>query len=937
MGCDRPRLLYPRVSLGDVCDSTQPFPDLMTAASPSLASQYNPFDAEPRWQAFWETQGFYTPDPDQPGEAFSMVLPPPNVTGNLHMGHAFSFTLPDVVTRYKRMQGYNVLWIPGTDHASIAVHTILEKQLRQEGKTRYDLGREAFLERAWAWKQQSQNTITGQLRRLGLSLDWTRERFTMDEGLNRAVIEAFVRLYEAGLIYRGEYLVNWCPASLSAVSDIEVDDREVQGHLWHFRYPLAEDPTQYLVVATTRPETMLGDTAVAVNPADPRYQHLIGNQIRLPIKERLIPIIGDEYVDPSFGSGCVKITPAHDHNDFEVGKRHNLPFINIMNKNGSIHEEGSPFTGLDRFEARKQVVQWFKDHDLLDKIEDYTHSVPHSDRGGVPVEPLLSIQWFCDVSSMAQSCLEQEYQHTHPQFIPDRWTKVYTGWLEKIKPWCISRQLWWGHQIPAWYPLQQGKLPTDPQAFIVARTQAEAYEKAKAKYGDDVELQQDPDVLDTWFSSGLWPFSTLGWPDQTPDLGRYYPNVLMSTGFDIIFFWVARMTMMGSHLTGQIPFRDVYINGLVRDENGAKMSKTKGNGIDPLELMDKYGTDALRYALVKEVVGAGQDVRLAYDRKTGESTSVEAARNFANKIWNASRFVLMNLEGQTPHQLGSPDPQSLELIDRWILSRLHSSTQRVIEALESYGLGEGARLLYSLIWDDFCDWYIELAKPRLRGSDPTAKTTAQQVLAQVLEAILKLLHPWMPHITEEIWQILTQAEQKTSIMIQPYPKVDPSFMDPQLEQDFSLVIETIRTLRNLRAEANLNPGQKITAILQSADPGERRILTDAQTYIQDLAKAEQLTITDQLQEEPKQVAAGVIGTIQVLMPLAGLVDLDALKAKLTKDLTKIQIEAEGIQARLNNPNFVERARPEVVANNRSQLEELGQQIQILTDRLQKLQ
>ncbi|MFS8970125.1 valine--tRNA ligase [Synechococcus sp. 'PEA 65AY6A-5F PE A'] len=911
----------------------------MTAAisSVNLPSQYNPFETEPKWQRFWEEKGFYVADPKAPGEAFSMVLPPPNVTGSLHMGHAFAFTLPDVVVRYKRMRGYNVLWLPGTDHASIAVHTILENQLRQEGKSRFELGREAFLERAWAWKEQSQGTIKSQLRRLGLSLDWTRDRFTLDEGLSRAVTEAFVRLYEAGLIYRGEYLVNWCPATQSAVSDIEVDNKEVKGHLWHFRYPLAADPGQYLVVATTRPETMLGDTAVAVHPQDERYRHLIGQFVRLPIKDRLIPIIADEYVDPTFGSGCVKVTPAHDPNDFEMGRRHQLPLINILNKDGTLNENGDPFTGLDRFVAREKVVQWFAEHGLLEKVEEYTHSVPYSDRGGVPIEPLLSIQWFCDVSGMAARCLQEEREHHNPRFIPERWTKVYTGWLEKLRPWCISRQLWWGHQIPAWYPVIDGQLPEDPQAFVVARNAEEAWAKAREKFGPDVErLERDPDVLDTWFSSALWPFSTLGWPEETEDFKRYYPTSLMSTGFDIIFFWVARMAMMGVQFTGQIPFKDVYINGLVRDEHGAKMSKSKGNGIDPIELLDKYGTDALRYALVKEVVGAGQDIRLAYDRKTGESASVEAARNFANKIWNASRFVLLNLEGQTPAQLGSPVPEALELADRWILSRLHSTATQVIEELEAYGLGEGARLLYSLIWDDFCDWYIELAKPRLRGEDLASKRTAQQVLASVLETILRLLHPWMPHITEEVWQLLTQANQATSISVQPYPTPDPSWVNPQLEREFGLVIQTISSLRNLRAEAGLKPHQTIAAFLVTADPDEQRILTTAQAYIRELAKVESLEITGSLARDPKQVAAAVVGTVQVLVPLAGLVDVEALRAKVQKDLAKLEKEAQGIRARLENPNFLSRANPEVVQASREQLAELEAQMQLLQARMEKL-
>ena len=904
----------------------------MTAAIPTLAKQYDPFATEPRWQQYWEEQAIYVADPDRPGEAFSMVLPPPNVTGSLHMGHAFAFTLPDVITRYKRMNGYNVLWVPGTDHASIAVHAILDNKLRQEGKIRFDLGREEFLKRAWEWKHLSHGSITGQLRRLGLSLDWSRERFTMDEGLNKAVIEAFVRFYEAGLIYRGEYLVNWCPASQSAVSDIEVENKEVQSHLWHFRYPLAEEMDRYLVVATTRPETMLGDTAVAVNPNDNRYRDLVGKHIRLPIQNRLIPIVADDYVDPDFGSGCVKITPAHDPNDFEIGKRHNLPFINILNKDGSINENGGIMQGLDRFDARKEVVKWFEDNHLLEKIEDYTHSVPYGDRGKVPIEPFLSIQWFCDVSGMAKSCLEASQNQHKPAFIPEKWTKVYEGWLAKLRPWCISRQLWWGHQIPAWYV----KGDSDPQNYIVARNLAEAQVKAKEKFGKGVELVQEEDVLDTWFSSGLWPFSTLGWPDSTPELERYFPNTLMSTGFDIIFFWVARMTMMSSELSHTLPFKDVYINGLVLDENGSKMSKSKGNGIDPLELMDKYGTDALRFALVKEVIGTGQDIRLAYDRKTGESSTVEAARNFANKIWNASRFVLMNLEGKAPEQLGNPEPSALELSDRWILSRFASTVREVNNLLENYGMGDGARVVYSFIWDDFCDWYIELVKPRLWSDDTQSKRTAQQVLALVLEGMLKMLHPWMPHLTEEIWQNLTQAEAKTSISLQSYPTASASEIDDKLETDFQLAIDVIRTVRNLRAEASIKPNQTITAIFQSEDEGERAVLTRAQDYIKRLAKVDSLTVVPALEEETKQVAAGVVGTIQVLVPLAGLVDIEALKSKLQKDLGKIEGEMKGVNGRLNNPNFVNRAPAEVVEANRQSLAELQKQAEILTARLEKL-
>ncbi|HEY9747374.1 MAG TPA: valine--tRNA ligase, partial [Allocoleopsis sp.] len=609
----------------------------MTATIPTLASQYDPSTTESKWQQAWEQNQVFKADPNHGGEPYCVVIPPPNVTGSLHMGHAFESALIDTLVRYHRMLGRNTLWLPGTDHASIAVQTILEKQIKAEGKTRYDLGREQFLERAWQWKAESGGTIVNQLRRLGVSVDWSRERFTMDERLSRAVLTAFVQLYEEGLIYRGQYLVNWCPATQSAVSDLEVEPQEVNGHLWHFRYPLS-DGSGYVEVATTRPETMLGDTAVAVNPNDDRYKHLIGKTLTLPIMNREIPIIGDEYVDASFGTGCVKVTPAHDPNDFEMGKRHNLPFINIMNKDGSMNENAGPFQGQDRFVARKNVVARLEADGVLVKVEDYKHSVPYSDRGKVPVEPLLSTQWFVKIKPMSERALEFLDQKQEPVFVPDRWTKVYRDWLVSLRDWCISRQLWWGHQIPAWYAVSETNSEiTDNTPFVVAHSETEAREKAIAKFGADVQLVQDPDVLDTWFSSGLWPFSTLGWPEQTADLQRYYPTTTLVTGFDIIFFWVARMTMMAGHFTGQMPFETVYIHGLVRDENNKKMSKSANNGIDPLLLINKYGTDALRYTLVREVVGAGQDIRLEYNRKTDESASVEASRNFTNKLWNASR------------------------------------------------------------------------------------------------------------------------------------------------------------------------------------------------------------------------------------------------------------------------------------------------------------
>ncbi len=1004
----------------------------MTATIPTLPSQYDPFTTEAKWQKYWEENQTFKADPEKGGEPYCIVIPPPNVTGSLHMGHAFESALIDTLVRYHRMRGYNTLWLPGTDHASIAVSAMLEKQLKKEGKKRDDVGREEYLRRAWQWKTESGGTIVHQQRRLGVSVDWSRERFTMDAGLSRAVLEAFHRLYEEGLIYRGKYLVNWCPATQSAVSDVEVESQEVNGHLWHFRYPFT-DGSGDVEVATTRPETMLGDTAVAVNPDDDRYKHLIGKMLTLPMMGREIPVIGDQLVDPAFGTGCVKVTPAHDPNDFEMGQRHNLPFINIMNKDGSLNQNAGPFQGQDRFVARKNVVQRLEEEGYLVKIEDYKHTVPYSDRGKVPVEPLLSTQWFVKIRPLADRTLAFLDQQNSPEFVPERWTKVYRDWLVKLKDWCISRQLWWGHQIPAWYVVSEtGGEITDETPFVVARHDAEAREKATAQFGPDVQLEQDPDVLDTWFSSGLWPFSTLGWPEVTPDLNFYYPTTTLVTGFDIIFFWVARMTMMAGHFTGQIPFRDVYIHGLVLDENGKKMSKSAGNGIDPLLLIDKYGTDALRYTLVKEVAGAGQDIRLEYNRKTDESASVEASRNFTNKLWNAARFVIMNLDGETPQQLGQPATETLALSDRWILSRYYQVVQQTGNDIDKYGLGEAAKRLYEFFWGDFCDWYIELVKSRLQKDAPApSRRVAQQTLAYVLEGILKLLHPFMPHITEEIWHTLTQAGDQQTLALQSYPEADKTLINPDLEQQFTLLIGTIRTIRNLRAEADIKPGVKAPVILYTESDQEREILTSGQFYIQDLARVEKLTLegqqkkashykgfplkkkavvtvavilgillllklgasllgaiheipliaplfevvgigyttwfiyrnllravnrqelareislvlgnTQNVEEEltqtdqkPAQMIAGVVGTVQVLIPLAGVVDVDALRTKLEKSLSKVEAEAKSISERLSNQSFVDKAPSEVVQAARDTLLEAQKQAEILHHRLSQL-
>ncbi len=905
--------------------------------SANLPPQYEPKTSEAKWQAHWEENQVFQANPASNADPFCVVIPPPNVTGSLHMGHAFEQALIDAIVRYQRMQGKDTLWLPGTDHASIAVQAILDQKLASEGTSRFEIGREQFLDRAMQWKEESGGTIVNQLRRLGVSVDWSRERFTMDAGLSAAVLEAFIKLYDDGLIYRGQYLVNWCPATQSAVSDLEVEQKEVAGHLWHFRYPLTSGDG-YLEVATTRPETMFGDTGVAVNPEDDRYKHLIGQTVTLPIVGREIPIVGDEHVDRDFGTGCVKVTPAHDPNDFEIGKRHDLPFITVMNKDGTMNEQAADFAGLDRFEARKQLVKRLEADGVLVKTEDYSHSVPFSDRGKVPVEPLISTQWFVKIRPLADFALKCLDEQNSPRFVPDRWSKVYRDWLANLKDWCISRQLWWGHQIPAWYAISEteGEItPTTP--FIVAKTEDEARAKAIAQFGADVQLERDPDVLDTWFSSGLWPFSTMGWPDESAaDFQKYYPTSTLVTGFDIIFFWVARMTMMAGYFTGEMPFRDVYIHGLVRDENNQKMSKSKGNGIDPLILIEKYGTDALRYAMIREVAGAGQDIRMAYDRQTDESASVEAARNFTNKLWNAARFVMLYLDEQTPAQLGVAAASDLELADRWILSRFNAVTRDISAQIEAYGLGEAAKALYEFIWGDFCDWYIELVKPRLQDRDnPDTRRVAQQTIAHVLDGILKLLHPFLPHITEEIWQTLCQVDGADCLATQAYPQSVASLIDADLEQDFELLFGAIRTVRNLRAEVEIKPSAKVTAIFQSESDRERQLITSTSAYIQHLARVETLTVVEALPEDLGRNMAGVVGTVQVLLPLEGI-DLEAIRAKLEKSLQKAQAEVKLIAGRLSNEKFVSKAPEEVVRGAQEALAEAETQVAMLTERLERL-
>jgi valyl-tRNA synthetase len=933
----------------------------VAAVEAALPKTYDPAGTEARWQAAWEEAGAFHPDPAAPGEPFSVVIPPPNVTGSLHMGHAFNTALIDTIVRFQRLQGKNVLCLPGTDHASIAVQTILEKQIKAEGASKEDLGRDAFFERAWAWKAESGGTIVGQLRRLGYSVDWKRERFTLDPGLNRSVVEAFLRLHEQGLIYRGEYLVNWCPASGSAVSDLEVEMKEVEGSLWHLRYPLTPlegEPIDHLVVATTRPETMLGDTAVAVNPSDPRYAHLVGRSITLPLVGRQIPIVADEHVDPAFGTGCVKVTPAHDPNDFAIGQRHGLPQITVMAKDGSMNEAAGRFAGLDRFEARKAVVQAMAAEGLLVKTEPHRHSVPYSDRGKVPVEPLLSTQWFVRTEPLAERCRTalDNPSGPEPRFVPERWSKVYRDWLTDIRDWCISRQLWWGHRIPAWFVVSETDgVITEATPYVVARSEEEAWAKALAQFGSahaaagrPLQLEQDPDVLDTWFSSGLWPFSTLGWPgeggQEPADLATWYPTSVLVTGFDIIFFWVARMTMLAGAFLQEgeapvggrdswMPFRDVYIHGLVRDEHNRKMSKSAGNGIDPLLLIERYGADALRFALVREVAGAGQDIRLDYDRTTDTSVTVEAARNFANKLFNATRFALMNLGGETPTSLGEPVLAELESEDRWILSRLTRTSTQAAELYGSYRLGEAAKLLYEFAWNDLCDQYIEWAKPRLFGDDAAARTAARRVLARSLEALLVMLHPLMPHLSEDLWHAVTGAEASEFLALQRWPQPDPVWLDASHESAFQFGIDAVRAIRNLRALSGVKPSEKLPIGIHTPTADRQAFVVANQEKISRLVGA------SALHWEAEPTAGQLLGIVDSDAQVGLTVpqqSLDALKERLQKDLAKVDKEIAGLQGRLANPNFAGKAPPEVVAECQANLAEAQAQAQLVRGRLAEL-
>ncbi len=917
----------------------------MTEMNDQLSLEnYSPFEVEKKWQEKWESLKAFSPNPEDDGEPFCVVIPPPNVTGSLHMGHAFNTALIDVVVRFQRLLGKNVLCLPGTDHASIAVQTILEKQLKSEGITSEDIGRDEFLKRAWNWKEQSGGRIVSQLKRIGYSVDWTRERFTLDQKLNEAVIEAFNILYKKNLIYRGEYLVNWCPESQSAVSDLEVEMQEVNGHLWHFKYPLISESGElldkYLEVATTRPETLLGDTAVAVNPDDERYKEFIGVKVKVPFVDREIPIIADSHVDKDFGTGCVKVTPAHDPNDFAIGKRHNLKQINVMNKDGTLNINAGMFQNLDRYEARKKIIKELDNLGLLTKIENYKHTVPFSDRGKVPIEPLLSTQWFLKMDDISKGCLN-EIDSKKPSFIPSRWEKVYKDWLENINDWCISRQLWWGHQIPAWYVLDDSQDSIEQNTpYIVARNEEDALIEANKKFGLNIKLVRDKDVLDTWFSSGLWPFSTLGWPNTNdPDFKKWYPNNVLVTGFDIIFFWVARMTMMGNTFTNSIPFKDVYIHGLVRDENNKKMSKSSGNGIDPILLIDKYGSDALRFALIREVAGAGQDIRLDFDRKKDTSSTVEASRNFANKLWNATKFVLINKTSNNNDLLNESDETSLELCDKWILSKLNQVNIKVAALLKEYKLGESAKLLYEFTWNDFCDWYVEFAKQRFNNKETSNRQISEKVLIKVLNDILVMIHPFMPHITEELWHVLQLKSDKELLSLQKWPIHENKFVDNKLDNSFQQLFEIIRLIRNLRAELGLKPSEKVPVYLISDNDELIDFLKILVDDIQTLTKSSEVFIFKPNAVDKKEFAksfSGIISDLEVYLPFQDFVNIDALKERLNKDLKKVTIELDNLNKRLSNKNFVDKAPKDIVDECRFKLNEGSVQMERITKKLELL-
>ncbi|MFC4618154.1 valine--tRNA ligase [Camelliibacillus cellulosilyticus] len=872
-----------------------------------LPKKYDPSQTEAKWYETWKEKGYFTAGVDQTKPPYTIVIPPPNVTGKLHMGHAWDTTMQDLLTRYKRMQGYDALYLPGMDHAGIATQAKVDAKLREQGTNRYELGREKFLKVAWEWKTKYADFIRRQWAKLGLSLDYTRERFTLDEGLSKAVRKVFVQLYQKGLIYRGEYIINWDPATKTALSDIEVIYKEVTGHLYHVRYPLA-DGSGYIEIATTRPETMLGDSGIAVHPEDERYKDLVGKTAILPIVGREIPIVADDYVDMTFGSGAVKITPAHDPNDFEMGNRHNLARILVMDESGTMNENAGKYQGLDRFACRQQIIADLKELGVVEKIEEHVHSVGHSERSGVVVEPYLSTQWFVKMKPIAERSIQMQKSEDKVHFVPERFENTYLNWMENIRDWCISRQLWWGHRIPAWYHKE-----TD-----------EIYVGMEAPEHPE-EWRQDEDVLDTWFSSALWPFSTLGWPDEdAPDFKRYFPTNVLITGYDIIFFWVARMMFQSLEFTGRKPFDDVLLHGLTRDALGRKESKSLGNGTDPMDVIDKYGADALRFTLATGTT-PGQDLRFQWEK-------VEANWNFANKIWNASRFLIMNLDDFTVEDIDLSGKKSAS--DRWILKRLNDTIQHVTRHFDRYDFGEAGRKLYGFIWDDFCDWYIEMAKIHLYGDDETAKNMTKSVLVYTLDQTLRLLHPLMPFVTEEIWQHLPHRGE--TIMRQDWPVVHAKWEDQEAETEIELLQNIIRVVRNIRAEKDVPPSKPIELYIKPASAKEQAILEKNRIYIERFCNPSSLAIDGKLAAPDQSITAVVTGA-ELYLPLAGLINIEEEIERLRADEKKWEAEVSRVQKKLANESFVNKAPAAVVEAERQKEQDYLEKRAKVQERIKELQ
>ncbi|RPF55467.1 valine--tRNA ligase [Aquisalibacillus elongatus] len=878
----------------------------MTDQQTSMAPKYHPQEVEKDRYKFWVDGKVFEAKDDESKEPFTVVIPPPNVTGRLHLGHAWDTTLQDIITRYKRMRGYDVLWLPGMDHAGIATQAKVEGKLKEEGISRYDLGREKFLERSWDWKEEYASFIRQQWEKLGLGLDYSRERFTLDEGLSNAVREVFVTLYEKGLIYRGEYIINWDPSTQTALSDIEVIYKEVKGAFYHMKYPL-KDGLGEIEIATTRPETMLGDTAIAVHPEDERYKHLIGKKAILPIVGREIEIVADDYVDMEFGSGAVKITPAHDPNDFEIGNRHNLERVLVMNEDGSMNENAGKYQGMDRFECRKQLVKNLQDDGVLFKIEEHEHSVGHSERSGAVVEPYLSTQWFVKMGPLAEEAIQLQKSEDKVNFIPERFENTYLNWMENIRDWCISRQLWWGHRIPAWYHKETGEVHVGREA------------------PKDIEnWKQDDDVLDTWFSSALWPFSTMGWPDEnSADFQRYFPTNALVTGYDIIFFWVSRMIFQSKEFTNRRPFKDVLIHGLVRDAEGRKMSKSLGNGVDPMDVIDQYGADSLRYFLATGS-SPGQDLRFHWEK-------VEATWNFANKIWNASRFVIMNLEDFKYEDIDLSKDKSLA--DEWILTRLNETIENVTRNIDRYDFGEAGRYLYNFIWDEFCDWYIEMAKLPLYGDDEQAKQTTRSVLIVTLDHILKMLHPFMPFITEEIWQHI--PHQGDSIVEAPWPEVKTEYSNEQSSKEMQRLVSIIRSVRNVRSEVDTPMSKEIKIIIKANDETVVEELNQNRVYLDRFCNPEELTISTN-PDVPEQAKSDVVTGAEIFFPLEGLIDIDAEVERLEQELEKWNKEVDRLQKKLANESFVSKAPEHIVQEERDKEQDYLEKQKLVQQRLNEL-